>query len=139
MELDFPHKNSIQSILKELSRQTEELLALFAEPDSSHRILPVTISSSDEERKAIVQKLTEVRRNIDAMCKAFNIEFDSHHAEDHLSKTANYMYVVAVELLPKYLRGYGELSDEEKNLITVHAEKVIKSIENIYKTNTSST
>jgi hypothetical protein len=138
MELGFPHKNSIQSILKELSRQTEELLTLFSESDSSHRILPVSMSSNSEERSKIVQKLLEVRRNIEAMCKEFHIEFDSFRAEEHLLKTANYMFVVSVELLPKYLRGYGELSDDEQSLITAHAERIMKSIEDIYKTNASS-
>ncbi len=130
-ELGFGHKNALHATLAEIARQTEDLTGMLAQPDSPHRILPVTAIPADYERQRLLKALAKVRRDIEAMCHEFGIEFEAMPLQTKLPNIADYIYSVALEMRPKYLAGYGKLTDKEQATISSHVERILESLKEI--------
>jgi hypothetical protein len=130
-ELGFGHKNALHATLLELARHTEELTGMLTQPDSPHRILPVTAFPVGKERERLLNALTKVRRNIEAMCHEFGIEFPPMRLQEKMANISDYMYATGLNMRPKYLVGYGELTDEEQATISFHVERILESLAEI--------
>jgi len=130
-ELGFGHKNALQATLTELARHIEELTGMLMQPNSPHRMLPVTAIPADKERERLLSALTKVRSDIEKMCREFGIEFVPFRIQEKLANVADYMYATALNMRPKYLRGYGELTDKEQATINAHVERILESLAEI--------
>lgn len=130
-ELGFAHTNALRATLSELARHTEELTGMVVQPDSPHRILPIAAIPDRMERDRLLNTLAKVRRNVESMCHEFGITFARMPLQKKVPNIADYLYATALNMRPKYLVGYGELTDEEQGVISAHVERILESLAEI--------
>lgn len=130
-ELSFGQANSITSILRELAREVQEVAAMLDLHENSYSILPVSDLPDEKERKRLLKALSHVLENIEAMRRRFKISFEPFPLKKKLTNIADYMYVVALELRPQYLRSYGELTEETAAEVERYANQILDSLKEL--------
>jgi hypothetical protein len=130
--LNFGHRNAIQSTLRELALQIEEMRSLVSRPDDPDRIIPLTNVPSVSERERILNVLAEQSDAVREMTETLELEIEAIDVSHKLKSIIEYMKVIVKNVRPEHLRGYGTLAEQDKATMNSHVEKFLSLLNALY-------
>jgi len=126
--LTYGQHNRLRSTLRELAVQIEDLSRLLAPGDSLSKILPIEQIPHESECAKALDNLQDLRAALLEMAKAFDIQLDPVLLRHRLQTSGTYMKTVIKNAGPDIMRGYGELNDEDRQLLNEHVEKIAQIV-----------
>jgi len=126
--LTYGQHNRLRSTLRELAVQIEDLARLLGPNDGLSKILPIEQIPKESEHVSALETLQNLRVALLEMAKAFDIQLDPVLLRHRLQTSGTYMKTVIKNAGPAIMRGYGELNDEDKQLLNEHVEKITQIV-----------
>ena len=126
--LTYGQHNRLRSTLRELAVQIEDLSRLLAPGDSLSKILPIEQIPQESECAKALDTLQDLRAALLEMAREFDIQLDPVLLRHRLQTSGTYMKTVIKNAGPDVMRGYGELKDEDRQLLNEHVEKIAQIV-----------
>jgi len=109
--------------------QVEELARLIQSPKDS--FLPITETLSESEQKRIIPVLVNLHGAIMKASEDSHIEIEPIETQHKLRGSVAYMKSVILSMGPKHLHGYGNLADEDAEIIKRSITDIVSLLEKI--------
>ena len=123
--LNFGHRNVLQTRLRELLLQTEELRTLLMNEEDRLRMIPSVNVPMERQRERYLATLNKLDDAVHAMCATFRVEFDPVDVDHKVKSIAEYLKVTVKEVRPDHLRGYGVIEHQDQVMLNVHIERIL--------------
>jgi hypothetical protein len=129
MSLNFGQYNSFASALRELLMQVEELARLIKSPKDS--FLPIIDTITETEKTRVLPVLEDIRRAIMKAAEDSHIEIEPIEIQHKLRGSVAYMKSVILGMDPKHLQGYGNLSNEDAEILQRSIADIVSLLDKI--------